>query len=217
MDNYLYSKWDGTQNIFEPDVDSLMDELQRNLMYDGDLAEALRMMQRDGLTDNQGRRLPSLREFLERLRQRRQEHLERYKLNSVMDEIRQRLGEIIQKEKQSIQDRLESARQKSAENSQELNVDVREKLLKNLEERASQSMDKLENLPAHPASVITIWCKPKLPSPATTAALLCDQVLRSVTGSKLWVGGSARAWMPSSSSKVPKVSVMCLSRTLVST
>ena len=98
MDNYRYSEWDGTQNIFEPDADSLMDELQRNLMYDGDLAEALRMMQREGLTDNQGRQLPSLREFLERLRQRRQEHLERYKLNSVMDDIRERLGEIIQKE-----------------------------------------------------------------------------------------------------------------------
>ena len=147
MDNYLYSRWDGTQNIFEPDVDSLMDELQRNLMYDGDLAEALRMMQREGLTDNQGRRLPSLREFLEKLRQQRQEHLERYKLNSVMDDIRKRLGEIIEKEKQGIQDRLESARQKSAKGSQELNEGVREKLLKNLEERASQNMEKLESLP----------------------------------------------------------------------
>jgi uncharacterized protein with von Willebrand factor type A (vWA) domain len=147
MDNYRYSKWDGTQNIFEPDVDSLMDELQRNLMYDGDLAEALRMMQRDGLTDNQGRRLPSLREFLERLRQRRQEHLERYKLNSIMDYIRKRLSEIIQKEKQGIQDRLDSTRQKSIKDSQELNEDVRDRLLKNLEERASQNLEKLENLP----------------------------------------------------------------------
>ncbi len=148
MNNYRYSEWDGTQNIFEPDVDSLMEELQRNLMYDGDLAEALRMMQREGLRDSQGRHLPSLRELLERLRQRRQEHLEKYKLNSIMDDIRKRLDEIIQIEKKGIQERLDSARRKSADGSQELNWEVREKLLKNLEERVSQNMDKLEDLPS---------------------------------------------------------------------
>jgi uncharacterized protein with von Willebrand factor type A (vWA) domain len=147
MNNYRYSEWDGTQNIFEPDVDALMEELQRNLMYDGDLAEALRMMQRDGLTDRLGRRLPSLREFLERLRQRRQEHLEKYKLNSIMDDIRKRLDEIIQMEREGIQERLDAARQKSADGHQGLDDEVRDKLLKNLEERASQNMEKLEDLP----------------------------------------------------------------------
>ena len=51
MNDYLYSEWDGTQNIFEPDADALMDELQRNLMNDGDLAEALRNMQQEGLIE----------------------------------------------------------------------------------------------------------------------------------------------------------------------
>jgi len=148
MNNYLYSEWDGTQNIFETDADALMEELQRNLMYDGDLAEALRMMQREGLMDSQGRHLPSFRELLEKLRQRRQEHLEKYKLNSVMDDIRKRLDEIVQMERNSIQERLDSARQKSTDDSQELNQDVREKLLKNMEERASQNIEKLEDLPS---------------------------------------------------------------------
>jgi uncharacterized protein with von Willebrand factor type A (vWA) domain len=147
MNEYLYSEWDGTQNIFEPDADTLMDELQRNLMYDGDLAEALRNMQREGLMDGQGRRLPSLREFLERLRQRRQEHLEKYKLNSIMDDIRKRLDEIIKMERNAIRERLDSARQKSAGGEQELDDDVREKLLKNLEEKTSRNMEKLEDLP----------------------------------------------------------------------
>jgi uncharacterized protein with von Willebrand factor type A (vWA) domain len=147
MNNFRYSEWDGTQNIFEPDADALMEELQRNLMYDGDLAEALRMMQREGLTDRLGRHLPSLQEFLERLRQRRQEHLEKYKLNSVMDDIRKRLDEIIQMERKGIQQRLDAARQKSVDGSQELNQEVRDKLLKNLEERASQNMEKLDDLP----------------------------------------------------------------------
>jgi uncharacterized protein with von Willebrand factor type A (vWA) domain len=148
MDNYRYSEWDGTQNIFEPDADSLMEELQRNLMYDGDLTEALRMMQRGGLTDRYGRQLPSIRELLERLRQRRQEHLEKYKLNSLLDDIRKRLDDIIQTERKGIQQRLDKAGQKSADSGQELDQEMREKLLKNLKERASQNMDKLDNLPS---------------------------------------------------------------------
>ena len=72
-----YSEWDGSQNIFEPDADALIQELQKNLMYDGDLSQALRMMQRGGLTDRMGRRLPSIRELMERLKQRRKEQLEK--------------------------------------------------------------------------------------------------------------------------------------------
>jgi uncharacterized protein with von Willebrand factor type A (vWA) domain len=142
-----YSEWDGSQNIFETDADALMEQLQRHLMYDGDLAQALRMMQRNGMMDGQGRRLPSLRELLERLRQRRQEHLGKYKLNSMMEDIRKRLDEIIQAERQGIQDRLDEARQKAAGGSEELNPEMQEKLLKNLEKRASQNLEKLEAMP----------------------------------------------------------------------
>ena len=147
MENNLYSEWDGSQNIFEPDTDDLMQELQRNLMYDGDLAEALRAMQRNGLTDRMGRNLPSLRELVQRLQERRKEHLKKYKLNSMMEDIRKRLDEIINTERQGIQHRMDEAREKAAQGSQDLDPEMQEKLLKNLEERASQNMEKLEALP----------------------------------------------------------------------
>jgi len=147
MKTYRYSEWDDTQNIFEPDADELMEELERNLMYDGDLANALRMMQSRGLADSLGRRLPSLQELLQRLRQRRKEHLDKYKLGSMLDDIRKRLDDIIKTEQQGIQGRLDEARRKAAGGNQELNTDLQEKLLKNLEERASQSLKKLEDLP----------------------------------------------------------------------
>ncbi len=147
MENNRYSEWDDSQNIFESDADALMQELQRNLMYDGNLAEALRMMQRNGLTDRQGRSLPSLRELIQKLRQRRQEHLGKYKLNSMMEDIRKRLDDIINTERQGIQHRLDEARKKAADGSQDLNPEMQERLLKNLEERASQNMEKLEVLP----------------------------------------------------------------------
>jgi uncharacterized protein with von Willebrand factor type A (vWA) domain len=147
MDNFRYSEWDGSQNIFESDADSLMQELQKNLMYDGDLANALRILQRGGLMDRQGRRLPSLREMLQRLRDRRRQHLEKYKLNSMMDDIRKRVEEIVKMERDGIQHRLDEARQKASTGSQDLNPEMQEKLLKNLEDRANQNLEKLEALP----------------------------------------------------------------------
>jgi uncharacterized protein with von Willebrand factor type A (vWA) domain len=149
MEINRYSEWDGSQNIFEPDADALMDELQRNMMYDGNLAEALRMMQRNGLTDKQGRRLPSLQDFIQRLQQRRQEHLKKYKLNSMMEDIRKRLDDIIKIERDGIQHRLDEARGNAADSSRDLDSEMKERLLKTLEERASQNMEKLEALPRY--------------------------------------------------------------------
>ncbi|OGO30146.1 MAG: hypothetical protein A2Z29_07610 [Chloroflexi bacterium RBG_16_56_11] len=147
MGKFRYSEWDGTQNIFEPDADALMQDLERQLMYDGDLTSALRMMQRSGLMDDQGRRLPSLQDLIQRLRQRRQEHLDKYKLGSVLDEIRQKLDDILKTEKQGIQDRLDEARQKAADTGGDLSSETRQKLLKSVEDRASHSLDKLKDLP----------------------------------------------------------------------
>jgi len=147
MEDNIYSEWDGSQNIFEPDADAMMQELQRNLMRDGDLAEALRTMQRNGLTDRMGRRLPSLQDLIKQLRERRKEHLGKYKLNSMMEDIRKRLEDIIKAEKQGIEHRLDEARKKASDGNQSLDKEMQDKLLKNLEERASQNQEKLEALP----------------------------------------------------------------------
>ncbi len=147
MESNLYSEWDGSQNIFEADADKLMDELQHNLMSDGNLARALRNMQRNGLEDSMGRRLPSLRELMQRLQQRRQEQLKKYKLDSMMEDIRKRLDEIINTERDGIQQRLDNARQRGAEAGQDLDQAMKDRLLKNLEDRAQQNMEKLEALP----------------------------------------------------------------------
>jgi uncharacterized protein with von Willebrand factor type A (vWA) domain len=91
--------------------------------------------------------LPSLKDLIERLRQRRQEHLGKYKLNSMMEDIRKKLEDIINTERQGIQRRLEETKKKAAERSQDLNPEVQERLLKNLEERARQGLEKLDALP----------------------------------------------------------------------
>jgi uncharacterized protein with von Willebrand factor type A (vWA) domain len=145
---YRYSEWDGTQELFDLDADKLMDELERHLLSYGDLSYALRRLQHSGIRDSQGRRLPSLQELLNRLQQRRQQQLDKYDLSSILDDIRLRLDDILNTERQGIERRLEETRQRAKETSGELNSEMIEKLLKSVEERAAQNLKKLEELPS---------------------------------------------------------------------
>jgi uncharacterized protein with von Willebrand factor type A (vWA) domain len=149
MGRFRYSEWDGTQDIFELDADALMEELGRNMMSYGDLSYALRLMQRGGLQDSQGRRLPSIQDLLQRLRQRRQNQLDRYNLGSVMKEIRERLDNILKTERQGIERRLEDSRQKAKQTDVgPVSQEMRDKLLKTMEDMASQHLKKLDEMPA---------------------------------------------------------------------
>ena len=106
---FTYSRWDGTQHGFDLDADSLFDELTDELLYHGDVNAALRRMMHDGLRDRDGEPSPGLRELLERLRQERQERLDRHDLGGVYDEIARELDDIIDEERHAIDhDRLEA-------------------------------------------------------------------------------------------------------------
>ncbi len=146
MSVYRYSQWDGSQEILELDADELMDRLGCELMSQGNLAEALRMLQRKGIKDSQGKQLPGLEELLQRLRQMKQNQLDKDKLSSLMDEIRQRLEEIIAAEREGIQQRLEEARQKASQEAGELSPEERQRLLKTLEDMAAEDLKNLEEL-----------------------------------------------------------------------
>ncbi len=154
MNIYRYSEWDGSQNLFDLDADQLMDELGRNLMSYGDLSYALRMMQRGGITDSQGRKLPSIQELLQRLRQRKQSQLDKYNLGSVLDEIRQKLDNILKTERQGIQRKLDEAKQKAREGAGELSPEMQQRLLKRIEDMAAQNLKKLDELPPDVGSQI---------------------------------------------------------------
>jgi uncharacterized protein with von Willebrand factor type A (vWA) domain len=154
MKTFRYSEWDGSQDLFDLDADELMDELGQNLMSYGDLSYSLRMMQRGGYRDSRGRQMPSIQELLQRLRQRRQDQLDKYNLGSMIDEIRQKLDDIIKTEREGIDRKLEEARKKAEAGTGEIAPDVQERLLKNIEERAAQNLEKLDALPPDPGGRI---------------------------------------------------------------
>ncbi len=119
MGEYRYSEWDGSQNLFDMDADELMDKVGDDLMSNENLSDILRRMMRNGMRNRQGQRLPGLQEFLQRLRQKRQDQLDKYDLGSVVDEIREKLNEIKKMEREGIHAQLDKARQKAGDDSKE--------------------------------------------------------------------------------------------------
>ena len=150
---YKYSQWDGTQQIFDPTGEDIMDELSEALLSDSDVTRALRNLLQRGMQNDQGQRMQGLQEMLERIRGQRQERMEKYNLDSVMDDIKNKLDQVITQERQGIDQRLQEAREQAATQRPEVPIDT-ESLLKLLEERANRSRDTLDNLPESPSGAI---------------------------------------------------------------
>ena len=153
---YRYSRWDGTQRVFEPTGEELMDELADDVLAHGDLTRALRDLMQRGMEGRSGERMAGLREMMERLRQNRQERLEQYNLDSLMDDIKERLQDIVATERQGIDQRLEEARQQAAQAApaREQDPEQLQHLLDYLQQRAERNREQLDNLPESPGGQI---------------------------------------------------------------
>src|SRR3974390_1069184 len=97
-----YRRWDGSQRGFEDEVDALFSELADELLYHGDPDAALRRLLNSGYRTPDGERLQGLRELMERLRQRRQEELERGDLGGAYSEIAEELEAVVGEERQGL-------------------------------------------------------------------------------------------------------------------
>ncbi len=106
---FRYSDWDGTQEIPALDADEVLEALTDDLMNFGDLQHAMRNLLQRGMRNPQGNRLQGLRDLLQQLRQQRRNTLDKYNLSSVMDDIKNKLDEILEMERGTIDRRLDEA------------------------------------------------------------------------------------------------------------
>src|SRR5436190_2327537 len=105
---YGYSRWDGTQRIEGLDADDILKALSDDYLENGNLQQALKRLMQDGIRNDEGRQTMGLRELMERMRNQRNEQLNRYNMASgVMDELREKLEEIKQLGRSGIQRRLD--------------------------------------------------------------------------------------------------------------
>ncbi|MBI4215981.1 MAG: VWA domain-containing protein [Chloroflexi bacterium] len=155
MRSYRYSNWDGTQEFPELGADDIMAELSDDLLSYGDLSYALQRLMQRGMTGQMNPRMRGLQDLLQQLRNRKQETLHKHNLNSILDDIQERLAQIEKAERAGIDRRLEEARQRHQEGQAaeqagappKLSPEQAQKLMQNLESMASKNLEFLDNLP----------------------------------------------------------------------
>ncbi len=140
---FTYSRWDGTQVGFDLDADRILEEMTDDLLYHGDLNAALRRMLQSGFRDRNGERLQGLREMLENLRRKRKDALERYDLGGVYDDIAQELRDIVDMERDALDDLVREAQESGDQRRQEVT-----------EEAAAERQMQLDMLPPDLAGMV---------------------------------------------------------------
>src|SRR5579859_3008692 len=87
-----------------------MDAMADDLIADGDLRSALQRLTRWGSENENGERMQGIQDLLERLRERKQQQTSRYQLDSIMEDLKKRLEDVVQTEREGIQNRLDQTR-----------------------------------------------------------------------------------------------------------
>jgi uncharacterized protein with von Willebrand factor type A (vWA) domain len=97
---FRYSRWDGTQDPFGPDVSTgeLLDEISDELLGGAGAEDAIRRLQRRGVPG----RFSGLDALRSRLRRARRREQERLNLSGPLDEIRERLEAVLERERATL-------------------------------------------------------------------------------------------------------------------
>ena len=106
---FNYSRWDGTQQGFDFDAQSLIDELADDLVHHGDVNAAMRKLMQDGMRNDRGEKLMGLREMMKKLREKKNEIKDRGDLGGVYKEIADELDDLVDEERHAIDQALKDA------------------------------------------------------------------------------------------------------------
>jgi uncharacterized protein with von Willebrand factor type A (vWA) domain len=102
----LYSRWDGSQEPLPVDAEDVMNRISEDVFSGSDFEFAMRRILSSGWRGTSGQRLAGIEELVEMVRRRRLNHLNRYNLESVFDDITERLDKIVTRERKTINERL---------------------------------------------------------------------------------------------------------------
>ena len=106
---HRFSAWDGTQDPLGPDVEDLFGRLSEDVFHGWEFEAALRRLLEQGWRDAQGKRQAGMEEMLEKLRRRQRKQLERFNLDGIFEDMREKLDRVISQERRGIQERLDQA------------------------------------------------------------------------------------------------------------
>jgi uncharacterized protein with von Willebrand factor type A (vWA) domain len=163
---YRYSRWDNTQDVPALDADQLMHALADDLVSDGDVLNALQRITRWGVQQDGQDMARGLHHLLQQLRAQRQEVLERYNLESLLDHIRDQIEEIVRTERSGIERRLSEAREQG---------DAVRAMMESIAERKTAFLD---SVPDEAAAALTALADYEFLEDAARAAF--DQLMESL-------------------------------------
>src|SRR5438105_3778959 len=103
--HFRYSDWDGTQSVPDFTADDLLEEMADDLLRGGDPERALRNLMRRGFQLPDGRSFQGMQRLLQQMREYRQDVFSRYDPNGVVDQVREKLEEILRMERGEIEER----------------------------------------------------------------------------------------------------------------
>ncbi len=109
MRRFTYSRWDGTQTGFDFDADDVFGELTDELLFHGDLNQALHRLLQRGFTDRNGSRIDGLRDLLQKLRERKASLLESNDLGGAFSGLADNLRDILDEERLAIDEARRAA------------------------------------------------------------------------------------------------------------
>jgi len=138
---FSYGAWDGTQHVLDLDAESLLDAMSDDLLEEGDLWRALQRLFRQGTQNQDGQRMPGLQDLLQQLRQRRQQQLQHSNLGDTLKDVREKLQQIQQTERQGIDNKVSDGKQRAKQG------EIPEQLQKTMERMAQEHLQKLDELP----------------------------------------------------------------------
>lgn len=149
MRTYRYFEW-ATASGGQLSGDQLMDALSDYLTEDGDVSRAMQMLMQRGMSSGE-QKMQGLRDMLEQLRKRKQQHLDKYDLNSLMNDIRKQLDQLLQQERQTIAEQLQEAQTTAANGApqpstqQTAEAGQRREFLDNLPDSVPQQIQELRH------------------------------------------------------------------------
>jgi uncharacterized protein with von Willebrand factor type A (vWA) domain len=127
-----YTQWDGTQRI-RLNADQVFEKLSEYLSYTDDVQQALEWLMRQG-AEWEGMRVMGLDDFLEEVREQLRQRYRQFNLNNALDEMRRRLEELLDLERDTLRDGLAGTPQLQQK------LDLLDKLPHNL----SEALEKLQ-------------------------------------------------------------------------
>ena len=145
---YRFSRWDGTQLLSDEADDALLNQFMDDVLARGDIDSSLRSVMRRGAhprdsdVDVQG-----MDDMLRRLREQRQEILRAHDLGTLLDDLRNRLDEVIQTERQGIEDRITAAQEAVSNPPVGLDPETAQRLADRMRDMAQRNQATLNALP----------------------------------------------------------------------